>query len=392
MENNEKINELAALTAKSLKSGGLVNIVFHSPISGREEQKMRGTGRVISSERVLQLETALTEGRVIHENVIPESLPSAFCRYFEVFRRADLTDRNGTASVMISKKGAVTLIKRGCIGEGEESGAIADGNDREKSRLLTGKERFLYELGVADERGRIHDKKQAKFRQICRFSEYIAEAAGRLKKDGELYVCDLCCGKSYLSFAAYHVLTEILGRRVRMSCVDLKKSVIDYCAEIAKRSGMDGMEFLCADINEFEPPCSPDLVISLHACDVATDVVLGFAVRHHAEAILSTPCCHHEMNRNMSCPTLSFIAERPILRQKLADAATDALRLLMLDAAGYKTDATELIDPEDTPKNVMLRAYRRRNWREDSAEALEKRERYLAAYRFMYGKEPESII
>ncbi|MBQ9995671.1 MAG: SAM-dependent methyltransferase [Clostridia bacterium] len=393
MDNNEKLSAFAGLVQKSLLSGGLVNVVFHSPVSGCDALKAKGTSKTIAGKPVLQVETSLTEGRVTHENLVEGEIVSALPNQFEIFRKADLTDKSGTASVMISKKGAVTLLEKGKIGtavnvSAEESGENR-GNDREKSRLLTGKEEFLIALGVADKNGRIHDKKQAKFRQICRFSEYIAEAAVKLKPDGELYVCDLCCGKSYLSFAAYHVLTAVLGRQVKMSCVDLKKSVIDYCADIAKQAGMDGMDFICGDINEFVPLRTPDLVISLHACDIATDIVLNFAVRHHADAILSTPCCHHQMNREMDCPTLSFIAERPVLRQKLADAATDALRLLMLDAAGYKTDATEFIDPEDTPKNIMLRAHRRKNWREDSREAADRRERYRAAYFFMYGKYPD---
>jgi len=388
MDNNEKLAAFAGLTEKSLLSGGLVNVVFHSPASG-DALKAKGTPKTIAGKTVLQIETSLTEGRVTHENLTEEEIVSALPKQFETFRKADLTDKNGTASVMISKKGAVTLLEKGKIGTAVEKTASDSGNDREKSRLLSGNEEFLKALDVADKNGRIHDKKQAKFRQICRFSEYIAEAAAKLNPEGELYVCDLCCGKSYLSFAAYHVLTAVLGRQVKMSCVDLKKSVIDYCADIAKKAGMDGMDFVCGDINEFEPLRKPDLVISLHACDIATDIVLNFAVRHHAEAILSTPCCHHQMNREMNCPTLDFIAERPVLRQKLADAATDALRLLMLDAAGYKTDATEFIDPEDTPKNIMLRAHRRKHWRDDSREAVEKRERYRAAYFFMYGKYPD---
>ena len=389
MDNNEKLSAFAGLVQKSLTSGGLVNVVFHSPASGCDALKAKGTVKTIAGKPVLQVETSLTEGRVTHENLGEGEIVSALPKQFDVFRKADLTDKIGTASVMISKKGAVTLLEKGKIGAAVTKPEEKSGNDREKSRLLTGNEEFLKALDVADKNGRIHDKKQAKFRQICRFSEYIAEAAAKLKPDGELYVCDLCCGKSYLSFAAYHVLTAVLGRQVKMSCVDLKKSVIDYCADIARQAGMDGMDFICGDINEFDPLRKPDLVISLHACDIATDIVLNFAVRHHADAILSTPCCHHQMNREMDCPTLSFIAERPVLRQKLADAATDALRLLMLDAAGYKTDATEFIDPEDTPKNIMLRAHRRKNWREDSREAADKRERYRAAYFFMYGKYPD---
>ena len=388
---NSKITEFAALIEKSASHGTLKNAVFHSPKSG-DVLKAKGVIKTISGERVLQVEFSLTEGRVTQENVQFPNISAAVERYLETFSKADLTDRDGTASLLTSKKGAVTLIKKGKIGEGDVA-TSETANDRQKKRLLTGSEDFLISLGVSDKNGRVHDKMQAKFRQICRFSEYIAEAEHKLKQNTELYVCDLCCGKSYLSFAAYHVLTKVLGRRVKMTCVDLKQSVMDYCTEIAKKSHMDGMEFICMNIDDFVPTKSPDLVISLHACDIATDIVLNFASRHRADAILSTPCCHHQMNREIDCPTLSFISDRPILRQKLCDAATDALRLMKLEAEGYKTDATELIDPEDTPKNVMLRAYRRHNFNKDSAEAKRKAEDFRAAYRFMYGKDaPELLI
>ncbi len=387
---SEKIHSFAAELTLSAESGGLQNVVFHSPTAG-DVLKIRGTLKRIGDKNVIQMETSLTEGRVTHENIeIGEILPTVE-RYFDLFRRADLCDNGGTASVMISKKGVVTFLKKGKIGSCATTGnAVPQANDREKRHLLTGEENFLRELGISDEKGRVHDKKQSKFRQICRFSEYIVDAEKKISNKDELYVCDLCCGKSYLSFAAYYVLTNILGRRVRMTCVDLKQSVMDYCADIAEKCGMNGMEFLCMNIDSFQPNRSPDLVISLHACDTATDIVLDFASKNKAQVILATPCCHHQMNNELNCPTLDFIADRPILKQKLCTAATDALRLLKLEAEGYKTDATELIDPEDTPKNVMLRAHRIKNFDENSDAAKVKRERYLAAYTFLYGKAPNN--
>lgn len=385
---NDKIAEFASLIAKSAFSGGLKNVTFHSPASG-DAQKAKGVLKMIGGEIILQIETFLTEGRVTQANVKLDEIASAAEDLLNVFKKADLTDSAGTASLMMSKKGAVTLLKKGSIGASVSAVAAFAENNREKKYLLTGEEKFLSALGVADKNGRIHDKKQSKFRQICRFSEYIVEAEKKLDRDKELFVCDLCCGKSYLSFAAYHVLTEICGRRVTMVCVDLKQSVMDFCTEIASKCGMNGMKFLCMNIDDYIPERNPDLVISLHACDIATDIVLGFAARHRADAVLSTPCCHHQMFAEMDCPALDFISERSILKQKMAAAATDALRLLKLEAEGYKTDATELIDPEDTPKNVMLRAYRKKKWNPDSKEAEEKRARYRDTYRFLYGRDPE---
>jgi len=205
---NEKITSFAELLKASMTAGTLHNITFHSP-SGGDCLKCRGTLRQIGGENVVQFETSMTEGRVTQENIPADQVGDAAEKYFEIYRKADLTDQNGTASVMISKKGAVTLLKKGKIGAGIPAAEQSAGNDRDKKRLLTGEEEFLRALGVSDDKGRIHDKKQSKFRQICRFSEYIVEAEKKLRREGTLYVCDLCCGKSYLSFAAYHVLTRI---------------------------------------------------------------------------------------------------------------------------------------------------------------------------------------
>ncbi len=419
---NEKITSFAALVEKSVGVGSLTSLTFHSPI-GEEVLKIKGKIKKIGGESVVQFESSLTEGRVRQENVSVDELSGRIEGWFDVFRKADLADPCGSAAVMVSKKGAVTLIKKGNIGSGAGfdsgknsagppdknggltgkngadsgfTGAIVpdgavrlNGNDREKNHVLTGGENFLKYLGISDENGRVHDKRQSKFRQICRFAEYIIDAEKRLSPEGELYVCDLCCGKSYLSFAAYYVITEILHRKVKMTCVDLKKSVMDFCSGVAEKCGMAGMEFFAMNINDFEPERKVDMVVSLHACDIATDIVLDFAVRHGADVILSTPCCQHQLNNEMNCPSLDFIGRYSLFRQKLAAAATDSLRLLMLEAEGYKTNATELIDPEETPKNIMLTGLRRKNYDFASGEAEKKREEYRRCYSFMYGREPD---
>ena len=384
-----KLSAFAALIRQSVEAGTLRNVTFHSPRSGASADgglKVRGELREIGNRLVLQLETSLTEGRVTQRNVETDGILLCVTELTETYRRADLTDAGGSASLMISKKGAVTLLQKGKIGEGGGEAVSVRGNNREKRRLLDGSEPFLIPLGIADRTGRIHDRMQSKFRQIARFAEYVADAEKRIGGDGELYVCDLCCGKSYLSFAAYHVLTGICGRRVKMTCVDLKDSVMAYCWGVAEEAGFDGMEFLAMNIGDFLPERNPDLVISLHACDTATDLVLDFAAEHRAGMILSTPCCQRELNRAMDCPTLDFIADVPILRQKLASTATDALRLLKLEAEGYRCDATELIDPEDTPKNVMLRAQLDRSFEPSSPDALRKRARFEAAAAFLFGE------
>jgi SAM-dependent methyltransferase len=224
---------------------------------------------------------------------------------------------------------------------------------------------------------------QAKFRQINKFVEHIDAIKDKLPKDN-INVYDLCCGKSYLSFAVYHYFKNILNMNIQMICVDLKSDVIEYCANTAKRLGFDEMQFICGDIMKYNMNLKPHLVISLHACDIATDIVLNKASENGADVILSTPCCHHELNHTINCEALSFVTKHSMLRQKMCDALTDSLRLLKLESEGYKVEALELIDPEDTPNNIMLRAIKKRNT--NSYKQAELKEQYENIKKFLLGK------
>ncbi len=390
----DEAKRFAVFVARACETGRLRSLTLYKA-ADKTLSKAKGSIKKVGGEACLQLERFWAEGRLTHENLPFDKIEEVLPGYLgTAFRQADLTTENGSASLMISQKGKVTLLVKGELKTPDAMTAtdvVAADNNRTKKRLLTGEEDFLRYLGVSDEMGRVHDKRQAKFRQICRFTEYIKEAADTLPKEGTLYVADLCCGKSYLSFAAYYTLTAILGRSVDMTCVDLKQSVMDECSAIAAGLHYDGMHFLCQNIFDYRPETAPHLVISLHACDTATDAVLEVAMTCGALTVLSTPCCHHEMNRKLNCPAVDFIGERPLLRQKFCDAATDALRLLRLEAMGYRTDATELIDPEDTPKNILLRAWKKKNWDRNATEAAQKWERYRDTYRFLYGTEPTPL-
>ncbi len=396
-EQTAAVRRFADTAVRSAYAGTMQNIVF-SGSTADTLLKAKGVLRVIRGNRAVQLEHVYSEGRVAQENIPPEGIGDVLARLFgEPFRRVDLHDAAGTASLMMSKKGKVTAVIPGSLRDAL-AGAVQNsitaamdtfgGNDRAKKHLLTGEEPFLQVLGISDKNGRVHDKRQAKFRQICRFSELVMEQIAHLPKSGTLQIADLCCGKSYLSFAVYHCLTVLAGREVQMVCMDLKQSVMDFCADAARKLGFAGMQFICGDIADYHPERPPDMVISLHACDTATDIVLDFAASWRAAVILSTPCCQRQLSRELDCAPLRFIGDRPILRRKFCDAATDALRLLRLECMGYTADALEFIDPEDTPKNVMLRAVRQRRYAPDSTRTQEKRAEYLASYRFLTGTEP----
>ncbi len=390
-----KATAFAAYTETAAANGVLRCVTFSAPRDkSSETKKIRGELRQIGGKPVLQLEYTLTEGRLRHEN-IPAELGSVMEKiealidptmHEHEFTRAELYAGDGSASLMISKKGKMTLITTPKFESVIENKTDADmrGNDRKKTYIIPEDAPFLQILGVSDKNGRVHDKKRAKFRQINRFAEYAADYLSKMNDD-ELFIADMCCGKSYLSFALYHLVTVVLGKRCRMVCVDLKKSVIDDVSAAARDCGFGGMEFVCGDISEFRVTERPHMVVSLHACDIATDLVLDFAIRSGAVTILSTPCCHHELSSLLDSPELEFIAENSVLRQKLCTAATDSLRLLRMKSAGYKADAVEFIDPEDTPKNVMLRG-KYTGKRDGAAE-----ERYRSAYRFLTGRDAADI-
>jgi SAM-dependent methyltransferase len=253
------------------------------------------------------------------------------------------------------------------------------GNDKVKRRILSGAEPFLAELGISDANGRVHDKKQAKFRQINRFLELIRDVESHLPAEGVLNIADLCCGKSYLSFAVYHYFAIIRGREVKMTGVDLKTDVIEYCSGVARELGFSGLEFLAGDVNLYNTEDKVNMVVSLHACDVATDIVLQTATALSAKAILSTPCCQKYLSERICNDSLSFVTEYGHLNRKLSDALTDALRALYLKKEGYRVQVCELTDPQDTPKNTLLRAVKVRKHCEDAQK------QYDAALTFLLG-------
>jgi hypothetical protein len=176
-----------------------------------------------------------------------------------------------------------------------------------------------------------------------------------------------------------------------MTGVDLKRDVIEYCSDVASRLGYNGLNFVCGDINEFAPDTEPDLVVSLHACDIATDIVLRYAADHNAGVILSTPCCQRELSSKIDSPMLEFATKYPILRRKLCDALTDSLRLSYLLSRGYNVEACELVDPDDTPKNILLRAVRKKNFDPKSANAIKLKRDFEQTATFLLGQSDEIL-
>lgn len=380
--------KLALLIKMSSDKKALKKAVFSKP-SHPHIVRAVATLRSVGGKPALQIECFTKDNKALHRNIFCASpdFEDEICKTAADFMQINLISTCGDCEYRRSKSGNSTVLGfdklHFALSALEiESEPILD-NNNSKDYILKGDEPFLKLLGICDQKGRIHDKKQAKFRQINRFLEHIRDILKHLPS-GDVRICDLCCGKSYLSFAVYHYFANVLGRKVSMTGVDLKEDVIAYCSDVAERLGFDGLEFVCGDIRKYDTEIAPQLVISLHACDTATDIVLEKAAEWEADVILSTPCCHHELNHKLNCPELKFIADYSMLRQKLCDAATDAMRLKLLEAKGYSTDALELIDPEDTPKNIMLRAVRRRTFGKKAEQSA--MEEYLRIRKFLMGE------
>lgn len=382
---SELQGELCSLILLAFSKKALKKVVLSKP-DATDEIKSVILPKEISGSDILQIETFSKDNKAYHVN-IRDNFENEMLAILSKYAQINVVTTVGDAQFMRSKSGKETLLGaqkiKNKLNSNEYSTTNAQANNSKKNYILTGEEDFLKKLGVSDANGRVRDKMQSKFRQINKFIEHIDAIKDKLPSD-KINVYDLCCGKSYLSFAVYHYFKNVLKMEIKMVCVDLKEDVIEYCSELASRIGFEQMEFVCGDIIEYDMKDKPHLVISLHACDVATDIVLNKASENGADVILSTPCCHHELNHTLNCETLEFVAKHSMLRQKMCDALTDALRLMKLESEGYSVSALELIDPEDTPKNIMLRAIKKSSFDQSKAQKLKLE--YEKTKSFLLGK------
>lgn len=215
---------------------------------------------------------------------------------------------------------------------------------------------FLVDLGVMTKEGKIITQKYDKFRQINRFLEFIQDILPKLEQEHEVTILDFGCGKSYLTFAIYYYLRELKGYDVNIIGLDLKTDVIKKCNHLAEKYGYEKLHFYQGDIADYEGVSSVDMVVTLHACDTATDYALAKAVEWGAKVILSVPCCQHELNKQIQNDVLESVLKYGILKERMSALLTDGIRANFLEAMGYETQILEFIDMEHTPKNLLIRA------------------------------------
>ncbi|MDE6210276.1 MAG: SAM-dependent methyltransferase [Lachnospiraceae bacterium] len=335
-----------------------------------EIQKIKLRPVKIKEEIYIQT-TEYINKKVIHTNKNISEIKEYVLKHLqENFKQALIKTESYTYSVLISKKGQVTTKKKK---ETEKKAPILIHNRVKKYLLQEGKPvDFLVYLNVMNKDGFVLKNKYDKFRQINRFLEFVDDIVEKLPKNKTINIIDFGCGKSYLTFAIYYYLRKEKGLRVNITGLDLKEDVIDNCNEIAKNLGYEGITFLKGDIAGYDGLSDVDMVVTLHACDTATDYAIAKAIKWNARVLLSVPCCQHEINGQIKNELLSPVLKYGILKERISALITDGIRAEVLEENGYDTQILEFIDLEHTPKNLMIRAVKRKSNSCKKNENLEK--------------------
>ena len=364
------MNELSKLLQENLNIE-FISATLSNPKKKDDVQKVKV--RPVLKKEVLYFQfESFRNNQAFHENVEEKKACEILLEYMGNMRQMQMETQRADYTVLVSKKGKVTIkskIKKG----GKKK--IDMSHDRKKKYVLEEgvPVPFLQDLGVMTQDGKIVRAKSDKFRQINRFLEFIEDILPELDKGRELTILDFGCGKSYLTFAMYYYLHELKSYDIRIIGLDLKTDVIRKCNELAKKYQYDKLTFLEGNIADYTGAEEVDMVVTLHACDTATDFALAKAIGWNAKVILSVPCCQHELNQQMKNDVLSPIMNYGLLKERMAALVTDGLRAEYLKREGYDVQVLEFIDMEHTPKNILLRAVKtgRRADNEESIRACE---------------------
>ena len=351
------MNKVRQLLEESL-TGGLYQMTLSGATgeaTGCSKKKIRP---VLLKDRILFQITAYRGTQVFHENHTAEETAAILeADLSGSFKQLQVETTSFEATVLVSKKGKMTVRKKQ-RSVSEDNVKVSLSHNRKKRYILEEGRPvpFLVDLGVQTKEGKVITSRYDKFRQINRFLEFIEDIWPLLPKDRPVHIIDFGCGKSYLTFAMYYYLHELKHYDVRIIGLDLKADVIAHCQNLAEEYGYEKLSFLTGDIAQYEGVDHVDMVVTLHACDTATDYALEKAVKWGAKVILSVPCCQHEVNKQIQNNLLQPVLKYGLIRERMSALLTDAIRANLLEEAGYQVQVLEFIDMEHTPKNILLRA------------------------------------
>ena len=344
-------------------------------ISGKRHGELADKVKIrpVKLKEQLYFQTSVSDGKKeFHKNYEKAELLEQLDHWLRKdYRQLQMDTTTQSIQALVSKKGKTTVKQK--IARDMRSARVLDHNRKKRYLLEEGTPiPFLVDLGVMTAEGAIVRSRYDKFRQINRYLEFVEDILPELDKDRELTLIDFGCGKYYLTFALYYYLTVKKQYRIRMIGLDLKKDVMEHCQELAEKYGYDRLTFLTGDIADYDGVELVDMVVSLHACDTATDYALEKALQWNAKVIFAVPCCHHELNRQMHSTEMNPVLKYGLIQERMAALMTDAFREDVLELEGYQVQVLEFIDMEHTPKNILIRAVK-----QNTPLPFEKKEKLL---------------
>ncbi|WNQ10468.1 SAM-dependent methyltransferase [Paenibacillus aurantius] len=351
------MEEIEVLVNRLIGEGQLLQAVLSGPRRKAPDQASKIKVKPVLLKGKLHYQFSSTVGqKELHDNLEPAPAALKLAELLrEAFKQGLLQSAEADYQVLVNKKGKAALLRKPATRKPEEAGLS---HNRRKNYLLEEgvPVPFLVELGVMTREGKVAAAKYDKFRQINRFLEMIDDVMPALADKEQIRIIDFGCGKSYLTFALYHYLVQLQGKKVTVTGLDLKEDVIRHCSALAARLEYSGLRFEMGDIADYSDAGRVDMVVTLHACDTATDAALEKAVRWEADVILSVPCCQHELFGQVKSETLAPMLTHGIIKERFSALATDSVRARLLELVGYRTQLLEFIDLEHTPKNLLIRA------------------------------------
>ncbi|MGB3260241.1 class I SAM-dependent methyltransferase [Paenisporosarcina sp.] len=351
MEYQQMFDQLSDL----IQQQQLISATISQPRAKSEEVK-RVKLKPVELKGIYHIQFEYQYERILkHENLELDAANEKLHALLQQYRQVQADFQEEKVHIQLSKKFKVLWKSDQVVSKK----VVNLSHNRKKNYLLDEDTSypFLVRLGVQTPDGKVKKQKHDKFRQINRFVEFIDDALDYLPKDRPVRILDFGSGKSYLTFALYHYLRIEKGLDIRVTGLDLKKEVIEECQQIADDLHYDHLEFLVGDINDYNEETSVDMVVTLHACDVATDMALARAVKWGAKVILSVPCCQHELNTQLNSPALDVMLQHGLVKERFSALATDSIRAELLKLVGYDAQLLEFIDMEHTPKNILIRAF-----------------------------------
>ena len=336
-----------------------INKITFSNIRNKELELDKVIGKLVNIKNNINLQLEYRYKRIIqHTNLVTadsKSIEKTIVDLFELAKDINVVTIDENINIKVSKKFKISVNRKKTT-----SKVISFDHNKKKEYFLDEKQKypFLVELGIQNKDGKVVKSKYNKFKQINKYLEFIKQATTQLDSNKQITILDFGSGKSYLTFSTYYYLTEVLKMNVKIIGIDLKKEVIENCNNIAKKLNFTNLSFIYGDVIDYENKDEIDMVISLHACNTATDIAILKALGWKAKVFFAVPCCQKEVNGQLNSDFLPFMLKHGIVKEKFSTLLTDSVRSEVLEAFGYKSDIVEFVSAENTPKNQLIRAYK----------------------------------